>query len=67
MENAKLVAEIESEVRDGKYTQEEHQYILRYYFGGINCIISKSLWEQMLAEGEFRFAIRPCHGRNWYT
>lgn len=66
LDNAKLFAECEEDLRKGRLTEKEHACIRRYYFGGVNCIVTQPIWEELLAASGFDFTIMACEGKDWY-
>ncbi len=67
LDNRKLFNECETNFKAGELTEREYSYIQRYYFSGENCIITQSLWEELLINCGFTFQIKPCYGKEWYS
>ena len=66
LNNPKLFEQCAARHAAGELTDAEHAVILRYYFGGLNCILTQSDWEHALRSTGWQFRVLWCHGTTWY-
>lgn len=66
LHNARSFQSCEALYRAGRLEEHEWSAIRRYYFEGDNCILPQEVWEEVLAETGFDFALHRCQGRDWY-
>jgi hypothetical protein len=67
LRNAKLFAEMDAAHARGELAPTEHAAIVRYRFGGDNCILGQDRWEAILTEAGFRFRLVTVAGTaDWY-
>jgi hypothetical protein len=66
LDNAKLFAQCDARHAVREFTDAEHAAIRRYYFGGVNCILSQREWERALTFGGWGFQLNRCRGKTWY-
>jgi hypothetical protein len=62
LRNGELFAEVDAARARGDLTPTEHAAIVRYRFGGDNCILGQDRWEALLSEAGFRFHLVPVAG-----
>ncbi len=66
LDNGSTFAAIEAMVEAGELTKAEHAIILRYYFGGTNCLLTRDDWESVLREAAMAFRVHSLSGKLWY-
>jgi hypothetical protein len=67
LDNQAVFARCEDAYRAGRLTAQEIGAIRRYSYGGRNCLLPQSLWEELLRECGFDFRVVPCTGKAWYA
>jgi len=67
LDNAKVFQRCAARHAAGELSHQEHAAIRRYYFGGVNCILSQRDWESALRAGGWDFEIHRCTGKTWYS
>lgn len=65
LDNSKLYAECAQAHTDGAISRREYEAILRYYYGGNNCIVSQDVWETLLDETGFAYRLHESTGKEW--
>jgi len=65
LDNKKLFSECQEAFSRGKISRSEHECIERYYFGGMNCIVTQEIWEQLLLAAGFGYRIHKSSGKEW--
>jgi hypothetical protein len=66
LDNLKLFAQCDARHAVREFTDTEHAAIRRYYFGGVNCILSQRSWEHALTGSDWEFQIHRSRGKTWY-
>ena len=54
-------------MKEGKLSETEYASIKRYYFNGLNMILSQRKWEEILVSSGYKFKCHRLTGKDWYT
>jgi hypothetical protein len=66
LDNANTFKLYKTWFENGRLTGEEYGYIYRYYFNGLNMILSQERWEEILVQAGCDFTCHPLQGKDWY-